>query len=400
MYTIWIFLIIIQCLTIYLINKKSAPFILKSNKKGENYFLNPTLQQKIAIEFNPTVLMIIPVAGQRPEMEQSLRSLLQQKYDNIITVMVTADINDPAVMCIKKLQSEFPKLQHVVAGISKRCGQKNHNILQALAKYGSTADIYVFCDSCHEAQDSFIYELIRPIVLGEANISTGYHYVEALDNKVITIAYQFCVLLMRSFQVLSSFTQPWGGALAISRLAFVRYNLAKYWSTKVVDDCSLAAYLLKKNIYIKQCPKAMLKTVVKNHNAANWKAWIDRQILFLKFCIPSQYILLGIFSLIIALPIIIDILLFMGILLGLAPIFLLIPILLHLIILNIIILKWRSCLPKSPHNYKWLIAFYLSILQFSKIYIHTISAKTILWNNIIYVVGKRGKVINIEDKKS
>lgn len=344
----------------------------------------------------PKIALIIPVAGERQNMDKALESLIEQDYPDFYPIIVTATDDDAACKLVRMLKSEHPRLQHVVAGRAENCGQKNRNILAAVEACGEFPDVYVFCDSTHIAEKDFLRCLVGPIARGEAAICTGYHVVIPRDNTTITLAYAQSVLLMRFLQGMAVFTQPWGGALAISRTAFARYDVARLWADNVVDDCSLAALLKKEGAHVHLCAGALLKTFAQTHPLPVWRAWLERQVLFLKFCMPDQWWVLGLFALLVALP----------------PLWLVCSwacglfgngtgngpflSLCWLCLVAWVMARWRSFLPTPPSPGRWLWAFFCASLMFALVWVGTLASRSILWQNCIYRVGKGGKVLSIQ----
>lgn len=394
MLAFWVLLIAVQCTMLFVFWRGARERILESKKPVPP--LAEVRPAGLRETPNPAVSMIIPVAGQRPYMRRALRSLMVQDYPHLVTTMVTASMDDPAVELIHELQTDFPQLRHVVAGQAVACGQKNWNILQAVEKVKDTTDIFVFCDSTHYAQPDFVCQLIRPIVEKEAAFTTGYHAVDVQDNQLVGMAYQLSVLLMRFLQALSAFTQPWGGAMAICQQAFIRHDIAGFWRDKVVDDCSLARFLMQKNVHVQLCAHAVLRTPARNHPMHVWQAWMERQVLFLKFCIFGQWLLLGIFALLMALPLVGSALVLFGALVGLVPEWTYWIVLGHMLLLMAILLGWRECLPRPVPIFMWFAAFIVSMYQFLRVYLATIPARGIMWSGIYYRVGKGGQVISIK----
>ncbi len=389
---LWSIAAILQCVLLFVIWKFSRKTILEGNA-------NDNISPLDAEMTYPTVAMIIPAAGDNPAMPKALASLLEQDYPNILPIIVTASEADPATTLARSLKNDFPKLECIIAGQAENCSQKNHNTLQALAHVGPNADIYAFCDSTHIAKPNFIRELVWPIVKGEAGFSTGYHTVEAQDDKIVTLAYQFSVLLMRLLQAIAVFTQPWGGAMAVSRGVFEEHKIADIWKDNVVDDCSLAAMLLKKRVHVRLCPKAILTTNSKNHQLSTWQAWMQRQILFLKFCVISQWYLLGFFAALLALPVVFSCFTIFGGLTNMLAaenawysIFAVV----HLGVLSSIVLGWREMLPRKTSSKAWLTAYTLGIFMFAWVYIQTLRAWVIDWHGLRYHVSKGGKLIRME----
>lgn len=342
----------------------------------------------------PRVAMIVPVGGNSPHMTSALTSLLAQDYPDYIPVFVTETADEPAAKCIRKLQNDFPSLRHVIAGHAERCGQKNHNTLAGIASVSSeNIGTYTFCDSTHLATPDFLRLLVAPIAQGKSDFSTGYHSVEHFDEKWVTLAYCASVLLMRLLQGLSRFTQPWGGAMAISCKAFERERIDVLWSSSVVDDCSLAALLLRRKLPVSLCAAALLKTVAREHSMHVWHDWMERQILFLKFCIPSQWKLLGILVLCMAFPPLFASLAFIGGLLGIGTGEAVALALCWLAVFWCEMSYLCKLLEKQCTPFRFVGSFILACGMFAKVYMGTIRAQSIVWQGREYRVGENGKIM-------
>lgn len=345
----------------------------------------------------PRLGLIVPAGGNSPLCESAFRSLLNQDYpEAYLMVIATATANEPLVECIQKLQAKYPQLHHVVAGQTEICGQKNFNTLAAVNYLQDKCDVLVFCDSTHFAERDFLRRLVAPVATGEAAFSTGYHQVKALDSKIVTLSYTFCVQLMRCLQGFSKKSvQLWGGAMSMPVKIFQDYHVKELWQTNVVDDCSLSAYLQKNGIPMRLCPDAILKTVSKNHSLQTWQAWLDRQILFLKFCIPLQWLLLGLLIPLMLLPPLLFLLCLIAMFTGSLMPATIVPLLMWLTMLIAILRGWFGVLELEVPPHKCLQIFTACAFNFSLAYLKTIWASGILWQNIWYEVGKHGKVKSI-----
>ncbi len=344
----------------------------------------------------PRLGLIIPLGAVKPETEAALTSLLNQDYPDFIPLIVTAEESGPVQGLLWRLEEQFPGLRHVVAGLAENCGQKNFNTLAGLRALGSDAQILAFADSSHEAKPDFLRALALPIASGEADFATGYHCVRPMDSGLASLGYSLCVQLMRYLQALGSFTQPWGGAMAMSRAAFERLDIAGLWASNVVDDCSLAAFLFKRGLKVKLCAAALLSTKAHNESWSCWRAWLMRQILFLKFCIPGQWRLLGILVALMAIPPIwAGLVLLLG-LVGKAAGAAVFMALLWLISLAWALRGWRAAIGKNIPLGRWLLAFYCAVGVFSLDYLLSIAAKGIKWQKIAYTVGPGGLVLAIQ----
>ncbi len=390
---LWFLAACLQCFIILILWRGAKSIILQKT---------PSCARDKTPENLPTAAMIIPAAGNNPLMPEALSSLLEQDYPHLIPIIVTASEEDPAYALAQDLKNMYPALECVVAGEAHLCGQKNHNTLKALEYVGSRADIYVFCDSTHHAKPHFVRELIWPIICQEAGFTTGYHNVVAKDNQCVTLGYQISVLIMRFLQAVALFTQPWGGAMAMARKVYEKHNMAEFWRNNVVDDCSLASMLLERRLHVQLCPHAILETQAQNHSLAVWQAWMQRQVLFLKFCVMPQWCLLGFFAFIMTAPVVISCLFLLGGLtnvLSMQSSWAVIFAFVHLFTLSSIVLAWRSLVPNKVPAFAWLKAFYVSCAMFLKVFFLTIKVWHIDWHGIRYYVVKGGKVRHMEKYK-
>lgn len=339
----------------------------------------------------PPLAVIIPVGGSSPLMERALRSLLEQDYPDYGVLMVCATESDAAMPLVTRLTAEYARARYVLAGAATACGQKNYNLL-AGARAAAGAAILVFCDSTHVAAPDFLRCLADPIARGECAFATGYHQVLPQKNDPVTLAYTLSVLFMRFLQGTASLTQLWGGAMAMSRDAFNSYGVARLWAANVVDDCSLSAWLQRAGTHVRLCPAALLATYAGNYSLNWFRAWLGRQILFLKFCMPGQWLLLGLASFLMAAPVIWGSLAIGRSLAGAGSPAASFLALCWLCLLAWAIWGWRKFIALPVGIARLLCAFFCAALLFALGWAETVFTQAILWQNIVYTVGKNGVV--------
>lgn len=343
----------------------------------------------------PPCALIVPVAGCHASMEAALSTLCEQDYPDLRVIMVSSEDEEEALPLLEKLRGVYPAIQHVSAPLARHCAQKNANLLAALENVPEDVEIFAFCDSTHLARPDFLRCLVLPLARHEASFSTGYHQVVPQDARPVTLAYALTVCFMRLLQGLSAFTQPWGGAMAMTREAFLRNDIRALWESAIVDDCSLAALLQKRGIQPRLCPGALLLTWTKRHPFRVWQAWLERQILFLKFCIRPQWLALGALSLFMLLPAVWGAWSILGGLFNFGSATAAFLALCWFVALAWALLGWNSVLPPNIPFWRWLPAFFMATAMFAKVYASTIPRDTMLWHNIEYLVAPGGKVEEI-----
>ena len=83
---------------------------------------------------------------------------------------------------------------------------------------------------------------------------------------------------------------PWGGATAMLRSDFHDYGVAGVLRTKVLDDFPLGQRLLRFGIRAQPVATAILDTHLAGQTLDDWNTWLTRQLLYLKYCLPSVWL--------------------------------------------------------------------------------------------------------------
>ena len=347
------------------------------------------------LDREPATAMIVPITGDTPAVRAGLASLLNQDYPNLRYVLVTRDESDPAAALVRSLIAGRADAAHVLSGPALACGQKNHSLLAGLASLSEKPDIYVFCDSTHVARPDLVRLLVDPIASGKAPMSGGYHRVVPLDGKIPTLGMLNVAMVLHCLQSIKAITQPWGGAMAVSRQAFEEHGVADVWATNIVDDYSLGPLLAKRRIRIWVVSDACLETPLKDVPASLWEDWFTRQLLYLKFCTPEIWV--GALSAVwlFAAPPLLAALGVLGALAGQADSWWVWAALWYLAAFALVGLVFRSLVPRPVKLWDWTRCFMVSPFMTVWCYLRTWTTSTMRWRGIAYKVTWGGRVVEI-----
>ena len=166
--------------------------------------------------------------------------------------------------------------------------------------------------------------------------------------------------------------------MAMTREAFGRYAVEELWACNVVDDCSLSARLQNLRVPVRLCPGALLHTEASKHERHVWRAWMDRQVLFLKFCMPLQWGLLGFMCIAMAVPPLMGILILLGGLFNVSSALAVLLVVLWVILLAKVLHLWRGLLRHSISFSRWFLSFLDAVVMFVLVYAHSLTAKSIV----------------------
>lgn len=244
------------------------------------------------------VSLIVPLKGGAYALRDCLDSLRRQDHSDFELIFVTEDAKDEAVPILREQLSRpvdggCRKCRHVVAGHAETSGQKNHNLLAGVRATDPARPILVFCDVGHVAPPDWLRKLVAPLSAGQADVTTGYHYLTTERPGVAAAGRAITVLVLSRLQQVPSLTQPWGGGTALRRSLFEKLKLEEFWARQIVDDVSLARLLKEQGIRVQTVPDALTRTTVDSESFSDWSDWLFRQLFFLKIYFPGAWLLGG-----------------------------------------------------------------------------------------------------------
>jgi cellulose synthase/poly-beta-1,6-N-acetylglucosamine synthase-like glycosyltransferase len=196
------------------------------------------------------VVVFCPCKGTDPQFEQNVHSILHQDYANYDVLFVVESERDEAFHTLRRMGVQ----RILVAGRASDCGQKVHNLAHAVREAGSSAAIYVFCDSDARFQPQWLSKLIAPLT--ETSVTTGYRWYAAghLDlPALLRSAWNASVVTMlgdhdRNF--------AWGGSMAMYRTTFEQLSILDCWRGSVSDDYAVtraAQRCRTKIVFVPEC---------------------------------------------------------------------------------------------------------------------------------------------------
>ncbi len=241
------------------------------------------------------VNIIVPLGGYTDSLLPQLQSIISQTYPFSKLICVTEDKDDTAVPVILKLIDDDQRIIHVCAGRTTGCSQKNHNLIAGLEHLTADCEILVFCDAGHEAPHNWLENLITPLHDSTSiTTSSGYHHVYPASTGLAIYCRAVCVSTLHMLRRIPFISQPWGGATAVRLNDFKTMNVAKTWSTTIVDDVTLSNLLQLRGKKLIIPKNADTRTYINSKSFSSMINWLVRQIAYLKFIFPATWVFLGV----------------------------------------------------------------------------------------------------------
>lgn len=188
----------------------------------------------------PPVLVAVPVRGEAG-LDAFLSALAAQDYPAWRAVFAVEGRDDPAYPKLARFAEKHPARAAVaVAGATTIRAQKVHNLLAALSALREDDAALVTLDADTAPPPSTITELLRPILAGQGDISSGYRWTLTASDGAGPLLLSLAEMGVATLPRCARCNLCWGGATAVGRRALRRLDLARLWDRAVSDDLSLS----------------------------------------------------------------------------------------------------------------------------------------------------------------
>lgn len=216
-----------------------------------------------------SVLVMVPCRGQDYSLEENLRSIRSQKYENSRILAVVDSEDDEAVPAIKKAGLDYIVSQSDCS----RCSGKVRAIATAYEQ-NSGHDIYVIADSDILVRDDWLTKLVSPFKSEKVGISTTFPYFRPVGGfwSRVKLVWGFVGLGMMESR-LTRF--GWGGSLAFRKELFQGENF-DFFKTYVSDDIALTK-TCKKLGYNMAYVKEAMPVINSPDDFGTFIEWANRQ---------------------------------------------------------------------------------------------------------------------------
>ena len=225
-------------------------------------------------------MVLAPCKGADFALEENLRGLLGQDYDDFEITFIVEDATDPAAGVIRRVLAEHPAAaaRLLVAGRATQSGQKVHNLRAATASVPPQVSYLVFLDSDAQPRPEWLRSMIARLAAGEAAVVTGYRWftpdAASLAHKILyTINCTIMSLLGRNSQYM-----VWGGSWAVRRDTFDALGLHRAWQGTLSDDLVASRVFRRAKCRVSFQPAGVVGSPL-SLSAAETLSFIRRQYL-------------------------------------------------------------------------------------------------------------------------
>lgn len=239
---------------------------------------------------SPSVGVFVPCKGIFPGLKENLEAVACQEYKNFTVTFISESHEDPANRAIQHVVRQYPHCQHLVSGLARSCGQKNHNLLRGLAQ-NSGSEVFVFCDADIRPSPKWLSTLVSPLGSDDVSVATGFVWITPFQQTLAGILHSMMVAYEAVFMSNNSMRLAWGGAMAIRSDTLRQLRVAEEWNRTASDDLTLSHLLRDKKAKKVHNPRCVVKSGESMSSIHQVIEWFTRQILFLKFYLRSLWLI-------------------------------------------------------------------------------------------------------------
>ena len=261
----------------------------------QRYLYDHFVRTRFSTSYVPKCAIIIPCKGVPKDLGRNLQGFLDLDYPDYSVIYSVESETDQAVPVIRTIMEGNSRARLAVAGLSKTCVQKNHNLLAGLKK-ASDAEVLVFADADIKPQPTWLRELILPLVDPKITATSGFRWLNVRKGTVGELAHAYVnIVIYVLFSAACFFggVGLWGGSMAIRRKDFNDLGVAEKWSRAGVDDMSLSHLVLKARRKAIVVPHCVIQTDDLLQTVRGTVGWFERQIMYLKAYQKSLWFFIG-----------------------------------------------------------------------------------------------------------
>ncbi len=234
----------------------------------------------------PRVVLILPVRGLDEGFDANVRSILSQSYPHFRVIAVADEIEDPALVRIREISREFPRIPmtSIVSQPSPVPGKVNA-LRSALARVEREDEVVAFADSDIRPPAAWLRQLVQPLADSTVGVATGFRWYVPPRTRFWSLvrAEWNAVSANVLFDPRRSFA--WGGSCALRTDVLPRLRLEDRWRNVLSDDLVLTQAVREAGLKIAYAPAALVPTL-ESADRRTCIEWCFRQMTMATLYLP------------------------------------------------------------------------------------------------------------------
>ncbi|MEE8169877.1 MAG: glycosyltransferase [Phycisphaerae bacterium] len=234
----------------------------------------------------PPAVVILPCCGVDERLEETIRALGAQDYEDYEVIFTFESADDPAHAAVGDWAAAWsrPRWRRVVAGSAEGRSQKVHNLLAAVEQINPSREIVAFLDSDALPGADWLRRLTAPLSDPAIGAATGFRWYRAAGGLVSGLRSAWNAASI-SYLHDPRIAFCWGGSSAMRLETFRACRVPDYWKGAVSDDLQLTRALRDAGLAIHFVPQCL----VSCEERMNWSQFVQfarRQLIITRIGAP------------------------------------------------------------------------------------------------------------------
>jgi ceramide glucosyltransferase len=241
----------------------------------------------------PSVAVFVPCKGVEDDTAENVRRVIALDWPRREIFFLVESEADPAHALLARAVAGRSDARVVVAGHSRTCAQKLHNLVEGIAASRRTGEVLVFLDSDLRVDPAWLHRLLEPFADARVTATAGATWLVPAHGTLAERAHAFWFSLVRVMLSFPGFNSVAGCSTAIRRSEFESLGVAEAWKSALSDDVSLIRILgaaRRKAVFVPTC------LGITHGGASSLRqllAWIGRQCQMVKYNLRPVWVLSG-----------------------------------------------------------------------------------------------------------
>lgn len=247
----------------------------------------PDCSEESELLLLPKALIILPLRGADPHLDDTLRRLLAQNYPNFQIRCVVDSPQDAALEQVQRALQEDASgrlsLQYRDCLLST-CSRKICSLLSVLNTVEPDVELVVFCDGDATPHVYWLHELANALTTSNLVATSGNRWYAAEQPTLATELryYWNAMAVPRMYQT----GIPWAGSLALSRSLFTNPDYLEAISRAFSEDTQTARFLFERGAMVR--PQPTLPVINRESlSLRDFWGFLERQMLTVRLSHPQ-----------------------------------------------------------------------------------------------------------------
>ena len=355
-------------------------------------------------DFQPSVLVVLPIRGADQCLADCITGLVHQDYDDYRVRIIFDSETDPGWRIADEVLDEFPG-----APIELMCLQtvRRSCSLKCSAVYEATADlddaeVVAFLDSDIVPHATWLRELVAPLADQDVGVAHGNRwYLPTTDQWGSLLRYCWNVVAVGTMHF---WGMPWGGTFAVKREVLKGSDIRQRWLRAGCEDVPLVDVVRQLGLKVRFVPSLLMRDRSETTLRA-CMPFLDRQLLWVRLYYPACWWASNVWQVLIVAAMlaaaacgVYGIMTADWVILGYALAALVVPPVLGLVLLQQLekTLVPTETTPVSLHPLKLLLAISLTNVAILRVVAVSLWTNSIDWRGITYRIGGPWKIEMVE----